>query len=68
MGSTSSSRPFRTEASLEAELKTRDAVAPFLRRRGFTDVVNHRKVAGTAREQFTSFALKGSHWPGTIGS
>lgn len=54
MGGEPSSRPFRTDASLDAELATRDAVAPFLRSRGFTDVVDHTKVAGTAREQFIS--------------
>lgn len=49
-----SSRPFRTDASLDAERTTRDAVAPFLRSRGFSDVVEENKVAGTAREQFIS--------------
>lgn len=54
MDSTSPSRSFRTQASLEAELKTRDAVVPFLCRRGFTNVVDDRTVAGTATEQFIS--------------
>lgn len=52
MGSEPPSRQFRTEASLDAELTTRDAVAPFLRSRGFTNVIDETKVAGTAREQF----------------
>lgn len=52
MSTGGASRPFRTEASLAAELATRDKVAPFLRSRGFTDVVDDRNVAGTAIEQF----------------
>ncbi len=51
MGAEPSSRPFRTDASLDAERTTRDAVAPFLRSRGFTDVVDDTKVAGTARDE-----------------
>lgn len=54
MGAEPPPRTFRTEASLDAERTTRDAVAPFLRGRGFTDVVDDTKVAGTAREQFIS--------------
>lgn len=54
MGSEPSSRQFRTEASLDAELTTRNAVATFLRSRGFTNVIDDTKVAGTAREQFIS--------------
>jgi 5-methylcytosine-specific restriction protein A len=44
-------RKFRNEASLEAEQVTRDAIVPFLRQRGFEDVIDHRVVRGTAVTQ-----------------
>ena len=45
------SRPFRGPDSISAEALTRDAVVRFLRSRGFTEVVDNRKVAGTAVSQ-----------------
>jgi 5-methylcytosine-specific restriction protein A len=45
------SRKFRSDASLEAERITRDAIVPFLRQRGFDEVTDHRTVRGTAITQ-----------------
>jgi 5-methylcytosine-specific restriction enzyme A len=47
-------RPFRGDASIAAEGISRDAVIPFLRSRGFTNVSEVRKVAGSATEQFVT--------------
>lgn len=44
-------RAFRKPESFEAERLSRDAVAPFLRSRGFSVEDDHRKVAGTAVSQ-----------------
>jgi len=44
-------RKFRTEASLDAEALTRNAVAPFLKARGFTEINEYRRVTGTAVRQ-----------------
>lgn len=44
-------RKFRSDASLEAERITRDAIVPFLRQRGFDEVADHRTVRGSAITQ-----------------
>jgi 5-methylcytosine-specific restriction protein A len=45
-------RPFRGDESIAAEQISRDAVMPFLNSRGFTQLEDRRKVAGSAIEQF----------------
>lgn len=47
-------RKFRSEESLEAERITRDAIVPFLRQRGFDEVVDHRTVRGSAITQLVT--------------
>ena len=47
-------RPFRSEASLNAETEARNAVAPFLASRGYRFLNDKKNVAGTAVEQFIS--------------
>ena len=44
-------REFRGQASLDAERITREAVAPFLRERGFVEVEDRRTVTGSAQSQ-----------------
>jgi len=45
------SRQFRTNASLRAEKISRNLIKPFLESRGFGNVRDERKPAGTAQEQ-----------------
>lgn len=45
------SRPFRSTASLRAEEVSRDLIRPFLMSRGFRNVLDRRKTAGTSQEQ-----------------
>jgi 5-methylcytosine-specific restriction protein A len=53
-------REFRTPASLDAERKTRDAVAPFLERRGFVIKDDERPRTGNVVSQFlTAIDLNG---------
>ena len=47
-------RAFRGEDSINAELISRNAVAPFLTERGFDVIEDKRNVAGTAIEQFVT--------------
>lgn len=52
-------RPFRTEASIEAESLTRASVVPLLRSRGFDDFTEHREKRGTAETQIITARLGG---------
>ena len=47
-------REFRGAESIAAEKISRDAVEPFLKSRGFTEIEDTRKVSGTATEQFVT--------------
>lgn len=47
-------RPFRTDESIHAEKITREAVTPFLAGRGFKEIHDRRKIAGTAVSQLIS--------------
>lgn len=52
-------RPFRTDDSTHNELITRDAVVPFLASRGFQDIRESRRTAGTAITQLISASIPG---------
>ena len=52
-------RAFRTDDSLEFEGRARDAVAPFLRKRGIEVLSEERRITGTAVSQFLTAELPG---------
>lgn len=52
-------RPFRTDDSTHNELITRDAVVPFLACRGFQDIRESRRTAGTAITQLIEASVPG---------
>lgn len=54
-------RQFRSQASLDAEHVSRDAIAPFLSERGFVVLDDHRKIAGSAESQTVTATAPSGH-------
>lgn len=52
-------RPFRTDDSTHSELVTRNAVVPFLASRGFQNIRESRRIAGTAITQLIAASIPG---------